>query len=112
MVVAEIGVVHTRSGDVMCFSTARTTPSEVQIPMAVDPSCTRAKQVVTRMQSFRACKKNSPLVEPLQMQPSSRGKALAEIILCLQSDADCGGRRISSSKKKQKWTDDINLSYA
>lgn len=33
------GVELTSRGDVMRFSTARTTPSLVQIPIAVEPSC-------------------------------------------------------------------------
>jgi hypothetical protein len=31
----------TSSGDVILFSTARTTPSFVSTPMAVDPSCSK-----------------------------------------------------------------------
>ena len=33
-------VVRTSNGDVMRFSTVRTTPSLVLMPTAVDPSCT------------------------------------------------------------------------
>jgi hypothetical protein len=34
----------TSSGDVILFSTARTTPSFVSTPIAVDPSCSKKDQ--------------------------------------------------------------------